>query len=43
VEIFFMDNPKLVVRTTKKYGNAVFAEKDIKKGEVIAMFDGPVY
>ena len=28
---------------TQKYGKAVFALKPIKKGEVIAKFDGPVY
>jgi len=38
-----MDNPKVSVRTTKKYGKAVFADKDINKGEVIAMFDGKIY
>ena len=35
-----MDNPKALVRNTKKYGKAVFAREDIKKGEVIACFDG---
>ncbi len=35
-----MDNPKALVRNTKKYGKAVFAGQDIKKGEVIAAFDG---
>jgi uncharacterized protein len=38
-----MDNRKVVVRKTKKYGRAVFARKKIRKGEVIAVFDGPIY
>ena len=38
-----MDNPKVVVRKTEKYGKAVFAKKPIKKGEVIAAFDGIIY
>lgn len=37
-----MDNPKVKVRRTKKFGKAVFAEKAIRKGEVIAIFDGPL-
>ncbi|MBX2994150.1 MAG: SET domain-containing protein [Bdellovibrionaceae bacterium] len=36
------DNPKAVVRRTRKYGRAVFAREDIRKGETIAVFDGPV-
>ena len=35
-----MDNPKVTVRRTKKFGRGVFATKKIKKGEVIAIFDG---
>ncbi len=35
-----MDNRKVFVRKTKKYGKAVFASQTIKKGEVIAVFDG---
>ncbi len=35
-----MDHPKALVRKTKKYGKAVFAGQTIKKGEVIAVFDG---
>lgn len=38
-----MDNPKVKVRQTKKYGRGVFAIKPIKKGEVIAVFDGPIF
>lgn len=36
------DNPKAVVRRTRKYGRAVFAKQDIRKGETIAVFDGPL-
>lgn len=35
-----MDNPKAVVRRTRKFGKGVFAEKKIRRGEVIAEFDG---
>ncbi len=35
-----LDNRKVFVRKTKKYGKAVFANQTIKKGEVIAAFDG---
>jgi len=38
-----MDNPKVRVRRTKKYGKGVFAIADIRKGEVIAEFDGRFY
>jgi len=38
-----MDNPKLFIRRTKKYGKAVFTAAPIKKGEVIAVFDGAIY
>lgn len=38
-----MDNPKAFVRRTKKYGKAVFAKEPIRKGEVIAVFDGKIY
>jgi uncharacterized protein len=38
-----MDNPKVKVRTTKRYGRGVFASQKIKKGEEIAAFDGPIY
>ena len=38
-----MDNPKVVVRRTKHHGRGVFAKEDIKKGEVIAVFDGKIY
>ncbi len=38
-----MDNPKVRVRRTRKYGMGVFAIADIRKGEVIAVFDGPIY
>lgn len=38
-----MDNPKVSVRRTKKYGRGVFAKAPIRKGEVIAAFDGNTY
>lgn len=38
-----MDNPKVIVVKTKKYGKGVFADKLIKKGEVVAAFDGKIY
>lgn len=38
-----MDNPKAIVHQTKKYGRGVYALKPIKKGELIAAFDGKIY
>ena len=38
-----MDNPKARVRRTRNRGRGVFAIADIRAGEVIAEFDGPVY
>jgi len=38
-----MDNPKAVVKRTRKFGRGVFAEKTIGRGELIAVFDGPVF
>lgn len=38
-----MDNPKVSLRRTKKFGKAVFAKQPIRKGEVIAVFDGTIY
>ena len=37
-----MDNPKVKLRNTKRYGRGVFAIAPIRKGEVIAIFDGPI-
>ena len=37
-----MDNKKVKVRSTRKYGRGVFAIKDIRKGEIIASFDGQI-
>ncbi len=34
--------PKIQIRKTKKYGNAVFAKEDIAKGKVIHIFSGEV-
>lgn len=36
------DHKNAVVRRNK-FGRAVFAKKKIKKGELIAVFDGPIY
>ena len=38
-----MDNRKIVVRNTKKYGRGVYAKAPIRKGEKIAAFDGNIY
>lgn len=38
-----MDNSKIYVKNTRKYGKGVFAKQAIRKGEVIAIFDGPIY
>lgn len=37
-----MDNPKVSVRNTRKYGRGVYADRAIRKGEIIAAFDGPI-
>lgn len=37
------DSRKVKVRKTKKYGRGVYAIAPIRKGEIIAMFDGPTY
>ena len=36
------DSHKAVVRRTRKYGRGVFARQRIRKGEIIAVFDGPL-
>lgn len=38
-----MDNRKIIVRRTKKFGRGVFAKSKIRKGEEIASFDGPFF
>jgi SET domain-containing protein len=38
-----MDSKKVVIRETATHGRGVFAAKKIKKGEVIAAFDGTTY
>ncbi len=40
---YAMDNPKIIVKKTRKMGKGVFAGAPIKKGEEIAAFDGPIY
>jgi alkylated DNA nucleotide flippase Atl1 len=37
------DNTKVTVKSTSQFGRAVFAERPIRKNEVIAIFDGNVY
>lgn len=37
------DNPHVTVKQTGKHGKGVFATKRIRKGEVIAKFDGTIY
>lgn len=38
-----MDNPKVKVKRSKKFGRGVYATRTIRKGERIASFDGPFY
>jgi SET domain-containing protein len=38
-----MDSRKVVVRRTRKYGRAVFALNPLRKGEIVAVFDGEIY
>lgn len=38
-----MDSQKVVIRETQNRGRGVFSIKPIKKDEIIASFDGPVY
>ncbi|MBC7741337.1 MAG: SET domain-containing protein-lysine N-methyltransferase [Bdellovibrionaceae bacterium] len=38
-----MDNQKVSVHATRKFGRGVFADRFIKKGELIAAFDGPIF
>jgi SET domain-containing protein len=37
-----VDNKKIRLKKTKKYGRGVFAKSIIRKGELIAAFDGPI-
>ncbi|MDP1629110.1 MAG: SET domain-containing protein-lysine N-methyltransferase [bacterium] len=38
-----MDNPKVIVKETGKYGKGLFAREKIFKDEIIAEFDGKIY
>jgi SET domain-containing protein len=38
-----MDSSKVIVKRTRRFGRGVFATAVIKKNEVIAAFDGPIY
>lgn len=37
-----MDNKKIEIRKTEKYGNGIFALKDIKKDEILFEFEGDI-
>ncbi len=37
------DSMKICLRRTNKYGWAVYAHRQIRKGELVATFDGPLY
>ncbi len=38
-----MDNPKIYLKETKKFGKGVFTRRAIRQGEVVAVFDGQRY
>lgn len=38
-----MDHSGLYLRQTKKFGKAVYTNRKIKKGELVAKFDGNIY
>lgn len=38
-----MDNPNLYLKNTKKFGKGVFTRKKIKRGQLVAAFDGKRY
>ncbi len=38
-----MDNPKVIVKNSEKYDDALFAAEDIEKDEIIASFEGSIY
>jgi len=38
-----MNAAKVRVKNTKKYGRGVFATRNVRKNEVVAVFDGPIY
>lgn len=40
---FYMDHKNIKLKTTKKFGKGVFATGLIRKGEVVAEFDGTIY
>ena len=42
-EFHLMDNPKVIVEEILEKNRGVFAKEDIKIGEIIAIFDGPIY
>src|SRR5947208_2344787 len=38
-----MDSPKIYLKNTRKFGKGVYTRKPIKRGEVVARFDGQRY
>ncbi len=38
-----MDNPKVIIKETGKYGKGLFAAEKIFKDEIIAEFNGKIY
>lgn len=38
-----MDNPKLYLKETRKFGKGVFTRQPIKQGELVTAFDGQRY
>ena len=41
--IIHMDSRKVIIKRTGRFGLGVFAKQVIRKNEVIAKFDGPIY
>ena len=39
----FRDSKKIVLKKTLRFGLGVFAKKTIRKNEIVAVFDGPIY
>lgn len=38
-----MDSRKVIIKRTGRFGRGVFAKQVIRKNEIIAKFDGPIY
>ena len=37
-----MDNPKIELRQTRRYGRGVYATQALRKGEIVSVFDGRI-